>query len=71
MGWYGLDWSGGGQGPVEGFLFSTASGPALESTQPPVRLVPLALFLWVKRPGQETDHLLPPDAEVNNDGDIH
>jgi hypothetical protein len=43
------------------FLFSTASRPALRSTQPP-------LSPGVKRPGREADHSPPSSAEVKNSG---
>jgi hypothetical protein len=38
-------------GRVKNFLFSTSSRPALGSTQPPIKWVPGALSLGVKRPG--------------------
>jgi hypothetical protein len=40
------------------FLFTTASRPALEPTQPPIQ--------WVKRTRREADHLPPSNAEVKN-----
>jgi hypothetical protein len=46
------------------FLFTTASRTALGPTQPPIRWVPGALSLGVKRPGREADHSPPPSAEV-------
>jgi hypothetical protein len=46
------------------FLFTTASRPALGTTQPPIQWVPGALSLRVKRPGGEADHLPPTSAEV-------
>jgi hypothetical protein len=45
-------------------LSSTSSGPALEPTQPPIRSVPRALSLGVKRQGREAVHLCPTSAEV-------
>jgi hypothetical protein len=45
-------------------VFSTASGTALGSTQPPIQWVPGALSLGVKRPGREADHSPPSNAEV-------
>jgi hypothetical protein len=45
-------------------LFSTASRPALEPTQPPIQWKPEALSLGVKRPGSEANHSPPPSAEV-------
>jgi hypothetical protein len=41
-------------GRVKNFLFSTASIPALRSTEPPIQ--------WV--PGREADHSPPASAEV-------
>jgi hypothetical protein len=46
------------------FPFTTASRPALGPTQPPIRWVPGALSLGVKRPGREVDHSSPSSAEV-------
>jgi hypothetical protein len=48
------------------FLFTTASRPALEPTQPPIQWVPVALSLGVKRPVGEADHSLLSSAEVKN-----
>jgi len=48
------------------FLFATASRPALRPTQPPIKLVPAALSLGVKRPGREADHLPPFSVEIKN-----
>jgi hypothetical protein len=48
------------------FLFTTASRPALEPTQPPIQWVPGALSLEVKRPGLEADHSPPSSVEVKN-----
>jgi hypothetical protein len=48
------------------FLFSSASRPALESTQPPIQWVPGALSPRVKRAGRESDHSPPSIAEVKN-----
>jgi hypothetical protein len=48
------------------FLFTTASRTALRPTQPPIQWVPGALFLRVKRPEREADHLSPSSAEVMN-----
>jgi hypothetical protein len=45
---------GGGLGI---FLFTTASRTALGLTQPPIKWVPGALSLGIKRPGREADHL--------------
>jgi hypothetical protein len=46
------------------FLFTTASRAALGPTQPPIRWVPGALSLGVKRPGREADHSPPSSADV-------
>jgi hypothetical protein len=46
------------------FLFTTASRPVLESTQPPIQWVPGALLLGVKWPGCEADHLPSSSAEI-------
>jgi hypothetical protein len=56
----GLDdrWLDSRQG-LEIFLFTTASRPALETTQPPIQWVPGALSLWVKWPGLEADYSPP------------
>jgi len=40
--------------------------PALEPTQPPIQWVSGALCLSVKRPGRETDHSPPFNADVKN-----
>jgi hypothetical protein len=48
------------------FLFSTASIPALESTQPPTQLVSAVLSPGICYPDRETDHSLPSSAEVKN-----
>jgi hypothetical protein len=49
---------------VKNFPFSTSSGPALGSTQPPIELVPGAFSPGVKRPGREANHSPPASAEV-------
>jgi hypothetical protein len=49
---------------VGNFLFTTASRPALGSTQPPIQWVPGALSLEVKRPGREADHSPPSGANA-------
>jgi hypothetical protein len=46
------------------FLFTTASRTALGPTQPPIKWVPGALSLGVKRSGREADHSPPSSAEV-------
>jgi hypothetical protein len=47
-------------------LFSTASEPALEPTQPPIQWVPVTLPQGIKLPGHEADHSPPSNAEVKN-----
>jgi hypothetical protein len=47
-------------------IFTTASRTALGPTQPPIRWVPGALYLGIKRPGREADHSPPSSAEVKN-----
>jgi hypothetical protein len=51
-------------------LFSIASRPALESTQPPIQWVPGAIPTELKRLGLEADHSPPSSAEVKNGGSI-
>jgi hypothetical protein len=57
-----MSWTTGVQspaGPTMGFfLFSTASRPVLEPTQPPIQWIP-----WL---GREADHSAPFSAEVKN-----
>jgi hypothetical protein len=48
------------------FLFTTMSKMALEPTQPPIKWVPGALSLEVKRPGREADHSPSSSAEIKN-----
>jgi hypothetical protein len=60
------DWGFDSQQGLEIFLFTTASIPALEPTQPPIQWVPGALSLGVKRPGREADYSSPYNAEVKN-----
>jgi hypothetical protein len=48
------------------FLFTTASRPALVSSQPPIQWVPGALSLRVKRQGREADHSPASRAEAKN-----
>jgi hypothetical protein len=52
------------------FLFSTASKPALGSTQPHIQSVLRGLPPEVKRPGHEADPSPPSCADVKNDGAI-
>jgi hypothetical protein len=49
-----------------GILLTTASRSALGPTQPPIRWVPGALSLGVKRPRREAYHSPPSSAEVTN-----
>jgi hypothetical protein len=53
------------------FLFTTASRPALGSTQPPIQWVRGAFSLGVKRPGREADHSPPSSAEVKECVELH
>jgi hypothetical protein len=46
------------------FLFSTASRPALGSTQPPIQWVQWAFSPGVKQEEREADHSAPSSAEV-------
>jgi hypothetical protein len=48
------------------FLFSTASRPALGSTQPHIQRVPGVLSPALKRSGREADHSPPFSADVKN-----
>jgi hypothetical protein len=49
------------------FLFTTASIPALEPTEPPVKKVAGTISVGVRRPGHEADRSPPPSsAEVKN-----
>jgi hypothetical protein len=45
------------------FLFTTASRTVLGPTQPPIKWVPRALPLGVKRPGREADNSFPSSAD--------
>jgi hypothetical protein len=47
-------------------MYSTASRPALGSTQSPVRWVPGDISSGVERPGLETEHSPPCSDEVKN-----
>jgi hypothetical protein len=47
-------------------LFTTASRTALGPTQCPIKWVPEALSVEVKRPEREVDHSFPSSAEVKN-----
>jgi hypothetical protein len=48
------------------FLFTTVSIPPLGLTQPPIKWVPVALSLSVKRPGREADHSPSSSVEAKN-----
>jgi hypothetical protein len=48
------------------FLFTTASRPAVVSTQPPIQRLSGALSVGVKRLGRDTDRSPPSNAEVKN-----
>jgi hypothetical protein len=62
---YGLDDRGiGDRAPVGSRIFSTVSRPALGRTQPPIKWVPAALSLGVKRPGLDAGHSLPTSVEI-------
>jgi len=52
------------------FLFATASSTTLGSTQHPIQWITGALFLEVKRPGCEANHLPPHREEVKTRGAI-
>jgi hypothetical protein len=59
----GLDDRGVGvEVPIESRISSTASRPALGSTQPPIQWVKGALSPGIKRPGREFDHSPPASA---------
>jgi hypothetical protein len=48
------------------FFFTTASRPALQPTQRPIKTVPVAFPPGIKRPGREANHSPPSSAEVKN-----
>jgi hypothetical protein len=48
------------------FSLRTVSRPTLGSTQPPLKWEPGAFTPGVKRPGRESDHSSPSNAEVKN-----
>jgi hypothetical protein len=52
------------------FLFDAVSR-ALGPAQPPIKWVPGALSLGVKRPGREADHSSPSSAEVKECVDLY
>jgi hypothetical protein len=49
-------------GKGKDYMFSTASAPALGSTESPIQWIPGALSPRVKRPGREADHSPPSRA---------
>jgi hypothetical protein len=49
------------------FLFSETSTPVLETTHPPVLLIPRFFFSGVKQTGSAVHHLPPPGAEFKNE----
>jgi hypothetical protein len=49
-------------------LFSIESRPVLGPTQPPIKLVPAALFPTVKRTEREGDHSHLSSTEIKNGG---
>jgi hypothetical protein len=65
--WYELyDWEFKSGQRLGIFLFTTASRPALEPTQPPIQWVPGALSVEAKRPGREADYSHPSSTEAKN-----
>jgi hypothetical protein len=53
------------------FLFTTASRPALGTTQPLIQCVAGAVYLVVKWPGREADYSPPSNAEVKECLELH
>jgi hypothetical protein len=51
-------------------LFSKPSRRTLESIQPPIKAVQVALSLGVKRPFREADHIPPFSAELKNECEL-
>jgi hypothetical protein len=66
--WQPPGWKTGVQLPAgaETFLCCTASRPALGPTQPPMQLVPVALYPMIMRPRREGDHSHLSRAKVKN-----
>jgi hypothetical protein len=62
---YGLDGQSSISGKCNLFLLHSVR-PPLRLTQPPMQLVPGALYPVENRPGREADHSPPTDAEVKN-----
>lgn len=52
------------------FLYSSASGSELNSTQPHTQSLRAFVEMGLKRPERETDHHTPPSAEVKACGAI-
>jgi hypothetical protein len=48
------------------FLLTTAFRPALDLTHPPIQWLPGSFYLGLKRPGRESDHSQPSNAEVKD-----
>jgi hypothetical protein len=53
------------------FLFDTVSRPAMGPTQHPMRWVPGALSLGIKRPEHEAEYAPPSSAEVKECVELH
>jgi hypothetical protein len=51
-------------------LFPTASGPALDPTQPTIHWVTGVMSTGVKRPGRKADHSPSYNSEVKDGGTI-
>ena len=51
-------------------LFSKLSRRTLEPIQPPIKSVPVAPSLGVKRPFREADHTPPFSAELKDEGEL-
>jgi hypothetical protein len=66
---YEMDGWGSNSGKDKICLFK-ASSPVLGPKQPPIRWIPAAIFLWVKRPGFDAEHSPPSSAEGKNGGAI-
>jgi len=62
----GRPWFNSRQWAMIGFLFATASRPALGHTQCPIQWIPGTPTPEVKQPGREADHSPPSSAEVTN-----
>jgi hypothetical protein len=74
--WYSVGYGLNDQGfesrqGLEIFLLTTTYIPALGPTQPPIKWVPGALSLGVKRPGHEAEHSPPSSAEVKESVELY